>query len=341
MGFIVGLVIMFVATRVFVVNSFDFENMQRGVRLILSGVNPWAAETRIPHFYNPPFAVLFLWPMLFTSSKVFIVIGGALLFAFLFYNNAWVAFAWFSTNSFLWVLAAGSVDMFVMGSGLLLLAIGDKAQVKWQAILVRVLAYGILMVKPQGTIFIVLLYILTRRDWIGSLISVLIYGVAFIPLYPDWFFVLLNDPPLAQTVASQTIFAKFGMAAAILLALLIVCSRNWKYWELGGALAGILMPYGMPGLPILLILSGVRQLKVIPIFILYSGFLAVLTWIPKQFPLVQDDYNSHLMSIYHLSMMGLALVLSIMGGRSAGEDTIAVNEWLKQVFSLIKKRINP
>jgi len=39
-GFALGLILMFVAIRVFVVNTYDFENMQRGVRLLLSGVNP-------------------------------------------------------------------------------------------------------------------------------------------------------------------------------------------------------------------------------------------------------------------------------------------------------------
>jgi len=38
-GFGVGFFIMLVAVQIFIVNSFDFENMQNGVRLILSGVN--------------------------------------------------------------------------------------------------------------------------------------------------------------------------------------------------------------------------------------------------------------------------------------------------------------
>ncbi len=107
MGFILGLLIMSVAVQVFLVNSFDFENMQRGTHLILQGVNPWAEDTRIQDFYNPPFSVLFLWPMLFTSSQFYHVIGGALLFAFVFYHKAWVGLAWFATNSMLWLLAAG------------------------------------------------------------------------------------------------------------------------------------------------------------------------------------------------------------------------------------------
>lgn len=341
LGFFTGILIMIVVTNVFLVNSFDFENMQRGVRLILSGINPWSAETRIPHFYNPPFAVLFLWPMCFiTTPKVYIVLGGALLFAFIFYNKSWVAFSWFATSTFIWIVAAGGIDMFVIGAGLLLLISGDKLQTKWQAILSRVLAYGILLIKPQGGLFIVILYILTRRDWIGSLISVLVYGVFFWRLYPDWLFVLLNDPPLAQTVASHTFFAKFGMGTAFIVALFVLVSRKWKYWELGGALAGILMPYGMPGLPIFLTLSGVQRLKAIPIIVLYSGILAILTWTPPRFSVIDGDFSSHLMSIYHLGMLMLALILSCTCGSDENEDTIAVIEWLRSYISHIKLKIN-
>jgi hypothetical protein len=88
LGFCLGLAIMLMAVRVFVTNRYDFDNMQRGTRLILSGINPWAAATRIPDFYNPPFAVIFLWPMLWTGPKVFLAVGGAALFAFVFYQRA-------------------------------------------------------------------------------------------------------------------------------------------------------------------------------------------------------------------------------------------------------------
>ena len=131
LGFTTGLLIMAAIVQVFQVNNFDFNNMQRGVQLIFSGVNPWAAETRIPHYYNPPFAVLFLWPMLFASPKIYLVLGGALLFAFVFYRKAWVAFAWFATNTFLWLVSAGGIDMFVIGAGLLLLIAADNSRKKW------------------------------------------------------------------------------------------------------------------------------------------------------------------------------------------------------------------
>lgn len=252
-----------------------------------------------------------------------------------------MAFSWFATNTFLWIVAAGGIDMFVIGAGLLLLIFGDRSRTKWQAILFRVLAYGILLVKPQGGLFIVALYILMRRDWIGSLISVLVYGVFFWRLYPDWLFVLLNDPPLAQTIASHTVFAKFGMGIAFIVALFVFVARKWKYWELGGALAGILMPYGMPGLPILLTLTGVRRLIAIPIVILYSGLLAILTWTPPQFTVMDREFSSHLMSIYHIGMLVLALILSCTCGSDENEDTIAIVEWLRPFISRMKLKSNP
>jgi hypothetical protein len=340
-GFALGLLVMFCAVRVFVVNSFDFENMQHGVRLIVQGINPWAPATRIPHFYNPPYAVLFLWPMLFLTPKFYIVVGGALLFAFIFYRRAWVALAWFATNTALWLVAAGGIDMFVMGAGLLLLAAGDRAQNRWAGLLWRVMAYGLLMIKPQGGCFIVALYILMRRDWKGLLASVVIYGWPFISLYPDWIRVLLSDPPRSQVVASHTIWAKYGPAFAGLIALGVLVSRKWKYWQLGGALAGIMTPYGMPGVPILLILSGVRKLAAIPIFVLYSGCLAVLTWVTPPAGVDFYEYISPLMAIYHLSMLGLALVLACLSGdESEDADTIALGDRVKQYLWSLARSIS-
>ena len=80
-GFALGLAVMLVATRVFQVNTYDFANLQRGVQTLLTGVSPWAAETRIPDYYNPPFAVLFLWPTLLTTPQVFLSLGAGCLFA--------------------------------------------------------------------------------------------------------------------------------------------------------------------------------------------------------------------------------------------------------------------
>lgn len=339
-GFLLGFVIMFAVVQIFIVNSFDFENMQRGVSLIFQGINPWAPDTRIPHFYNPPFAVIFLWPMLFATQNFFLVLGGAFLFAFTFYHKAWVALSWFATNTFLWLVAAGGIDMFLVGAGLILLLVGDRTENKWVGLVWRVSAYGLLMIKPQGGIFIVALYILLRRDWKGLLISILIYGLLFIPLYPDWISVLMSDPPLAQTEASHTIWGKFGSGVAAVIAMSVVISRKWKYWELGGALAGIMMPYGMPGIPIFLTLSGVRKLIAIPIVIVFSGCLAVLTWVNP--PAGEPFYKfiSQFMAIYHLSMIGLALALAcITGADSDDSDTIDFAGWIKQRAKLSESKI--
>ncbi len=79
------------------------------------------------------------------------------------------------------------------------------------------------------------------------LISILVYGLPFLTLYPDWLRVMLTDPPLAQTVANHSIIRQFGVLAAVVISLLVLVARRWEYWQLGGALAGILTPYGMPG----------------------------------------------------------------------------------------------
>ena len=330
---------MLVAVQIFIVNSFDFENMQNGVRLILSGVNPWAPETHIQHFYNPPFSVIFLWPMLVLTPKIYLVVGGALLFAFVFYHRAWVALAFFATNTMLWLVAAGGIDMFVIGGGLLLLLAGDKAHGKWQGLLLRTLAYGLLMVKPQGGFFIVALYILTRRDWKGLLVSAIIYGALFLPLYPDWLSAILYDPPLAQTEAAHTVWAKYGPLVAGIIAISVLLARRWKFWQLGGALAGIITPYGMPGLPIFLTLTAVRPLRAILIVVLWSGCLSALTWVNPPKGVDFYSYISPLMAIYHLSMLGLALILACLSGSKEDIDIIAVGEWIKShiLRSQIKK----
>lgn len=309
-GLGLGLCIMLVIVHLFVVNDFDYLNMKRGLDLILSGVNPWAIETRIDHFYNPPFSILFLWPMIFASPEIYIVVGGALIFGYLFYLRAWMAFAWFFTNTFLWIIAAGGIDMFIVGGGLLLLTIGDRVFNTWYGLILRVLGFGLLLVKPQGTLFIVFLFILMHKDWKGFLISLVIYGVPFLQLYPDWIRVLFLDPPLAQTVAAHSIWAKFGPVSALILAFFVIFARRWKYWQLGGVLAGILAPYGMPGLPILLTLTSVKRFRSAFVYVVFSGFLASLTWISPPEGVEFYVFSSHFMAIYHLSMLGLAISMA-------------------------------
>jgi hypothetical protein len=240
-----------------------------------------------------------------------------------------VALAWFATNSALWLLAAGGIDMFVIGVGLLLLLAADHSPASRRALVWRVLAYGLLLVKPQGGAFVVALYSLTRRDWKGLLSGCVLYGLLFLPLYPAWIDVVLHDPPLAQTEATHTLWAQFGPAVAGLVGFGVVLARRWKYWQLGGALAGILMPYGMPGLPIFLTLSGVKSLAAIPIVVIWSACLAALTWVN---PPPGADYYAFVsprMAIYHLSMLGLALALACLSTSRGEADTIGVGDWLR------------
>jgi hypothetical protein len=227
--------------------------------------------------------------------------------------------AWFLTNTFLFLVAAGSVDMFLIGSGISCLVASDRTGNKIVTTVLRVIGYGLLMVKFQGGIFIVLLYIWMRRDWKGLLICVLIYGIPFITLYPTWLHVLLTAPPQSQNEAAQSLWGKFGPAVAIPLALVVVFARKWKYWQLGGALAGILAPYGMVGLPIFLTLTAVRSKAAVPAIVIYSGCLAYITWV--------TPINPRLMAVYHLSMLGLALLLAclIPGEEAIDADMVPIS----------------
>ena len=335
LGFVFGLTIMLAVTNIFVINHFDFDNMRRGTYALITGVNPWAANTRLPDFYNPPFSVLFLWPLLFSTPKLFIALGGAQLFAFIFYLKAWVACGWFLTNTFLFVIGVGSIDMYVMGAGLLLLFAGDSNRVNSNVfgVALRVFAYGLLMVKPQGGFFIVMLYILLRRDWKGLLISLIIYGLFFISLYPDWINVMIHNPPQAQNVAAHSLMKKFGPYITVIIAIGVTLSRKWKYWQLGGALAGILSPYGMVGIPIFLTLTAVNNLIGIPILIIYSACLTLLTWVTPPPDVEFYTYSSQFMTIYHLSMLGIALVLAccLPGRVETDNNTIDIAGWLKSL----------
>ena len=336
LGFGVGLLLMFVATRVFLVNSYDFNNIRHGIQLLLSGVNPWAPQTRIPDFYNPPFAVLFLWPTMIATPQAYLSIGSACLFAFIFYHRAWVALAWFATNTALWLIAAGGVDMFLIGAGLLLLIAGDKIYGTNRGLALRTLAYGLLMVKPQGGIFIVGLYVLTRLDWKGVILSSVLYGLFFLPLYPHWLDVIMHDPPLGQTEATHTLWARYGLLPAALVAFGVIISRRWQYWQLGGALAGILTPYSIVGIPSLLTLTSVKSLKAIPIVVIWSAGLAVLTWVSPPPGVDYYDYIQPLMAIFHLSIFGLALALACLSPDEQGPNTIAVNDWIRHQLSRMR-----
>ncbi len=136
-----------------------------------------------------------------------------------------------------------------------------------------------MLVKPQGGFFIVAIYILLRRDWLGVLISLLVYGLPFWKFYPAWVEHMISTPPSPQQVAPQSIMGRFGLPVALFLAVWVSLARRWKYWQLGGALAGILAPYGMPGIPVFLTLAAVGNLASIPVVIVFSALLAGLTWI--------------------------------------------------------------
>jgi hypothetical protein len=345
LGFVFGLALMFFIVNIFVINDFDFENMQRGIKALTSAINPWAPETRLYHFYNPPFSIIFLWPLLFTSPQFMVMLGGAALCALIFYHKTWVAMSWFGTNSFLFLIAAGGIDMYVMGAGLLILTASEELYRKRYAVFLRVLAYGFLLVKPQGGIFIVALYILMRRDWLGVLLSVLIYGLPFIYLYPDWLHVILSDPPLAQTVASHSLWGKFGPYIAIPIAIMVMFARRWHYYQLGGALAGILSPYGMAGIPIFITLSAITKLRAIPMILIFSGCLATVTWIVPPFPVPNFyDFVNPLMSIYHLGMLGLALILACYSPNNTQDNMSSIDlrepliASIKTLISRIERR---
>ena len=333
MGFAFGFLVMFSATRVLLVNSHDFDIMKRGVRSLISGVNPWLGVAGDLNYYNPPHAVLFLWPMLFLSPQVFLALGSGCLFAFAFYHRAWVALAWFATHTSLWLIAAGGVDMFIIGAGLLFLLAGDAASSSKRGLVLRVIAYGLLMVKPQGGFFIVLLFFLTRLDWKGALLSIIIYGVLFIPLYPSWTAVILNNPPLSQSEATHTLWARYGLPLALLVALGTVVARKWHYWQLGGALGGILTPYGVPGLPSFLTLAAVTSMKAIPIVVIWSALLAVVTWVTPPAGIDFYDYLQPFMAIYHLGMFGLVLALACISPDAEGEHLIAISDWFRRAQS--------
>ncbi len=320
LGFVLGLIIMIGVTNVFTVNDFDYENIKNGVEAILSGINPWAAESNSFEFFNPPYSVLFLWPIVFVNPKIILVFGGALIFAVLFFQKSWVAFSWFGTNLFLWIVAAGHIDMYIMGAGILLLFISDEIDEDKLTLLLRVLGYGLLMIKPQGGLFIVVLYVLLRKDWRGVLVSFLIYGIFFINYYPDWFRVLVTNPPIGQDYMHLSILGKYGWITTIIIAFGVSFSRPWEYWQLGAALSGILSPYGMPGIPVLLVLTGVDNKKAIPIVIIFSWCLAILTWITPPENVDYYKFIGPFMEIYHLVMLGLAFVLAIYPKRDLVTD---------------------
>jgi hypothetical protein len=329
-GFFFGLAIMIVAVQIFHINSDDFEIYQSGTGQLIRGLNPWVGGTKVDGFFNPPFSVLFLWPVLILPQKLLLAAGGALLVTFVFYTKAWVALAWFGTNLLLWLFAAGSLDMFLMGGGLLLLIAGDRDIEGLRGLVLRVLAYGMLMVKPQGGLFIVAIFILLRRDWRGLLVSFLLYGALFTPFYGDWLRVILNDPPLSQTVLTQTIYAQFGLTIAVIIAILILIARRWEYWQLGGILAGILIPYGMVGIPTFLTLTAVKPLVAIPIVVIYSALLSMVTWVVPPPGVDYYAYVSPLLAIYHLGILGLAIVLACMSPADADvTGSIAVSDWIR------------
>ncbi len=342
-GFLLGLIVMLGLVRFTFINAHDFNAIQRGVWLMVNFDNPWLPLSDWYEFFNPPHSVLFLWPMLFVTPSVLQVFGGALLFAIIFYKKVWVALAWFLTNSVLWVIGTGNIDMVVMGVGLPLLFAGDKYYDAKRGLVLRILAYGMLTVKPQGGAFIAGLYFLLRRDWKAGLLSTLIYGVCFLPLYPSWLAAHLSGPIITAGVVSHSIWAGFGPLVAIVVAGLVAVSRRWKYWQLGGALAAILAPYGMPAVPFFFMLTAVPSLAAVPVVIIFSAGLVALTWFVAPPPGVTDAhmfYKSYL-DIYNLGIIGFGLALACLARPGARSDEdITVNEFVGRQLRTARARFH-
>jgi hypothetical protein len=157
-----------------------------------------------------------------------------------------------------------------------------------------------------------------------------VYGLPFLHLYPDWLRVLISDPPLAQTEATHTIWARFGPLAAALVAGGAALARRWQYWQFAGVLAGALTPYGMPGVPAFLVLTAVRPLRAIPMVVLWSAGLALMTWVNPPAGVDYYDYIQPLMAIYHLGMFSLALTLACLSPEEQSPGEIDVRAWLRR-----------
>ncbi len=313
LGIVFGFAFMATATKIFIVNEYDYRNIVRGVTALLQGINPWKAETRIYNFYNPPFSIFFLWPMLWLHPRYLLILGGTLLAGYAFYRGAWVALGWFVSAEMLWLIAAGNIDTYIMGAGLWSLAIGDNLKNQKIRILLYSIGYGFLLIKPQGGIFIVLFHVWLRRNWLAVLLSIFLYVVPFAHLYPDWIKILIIDPPPGQRSEPHTFAGQFGLPFAIILSLIILCSRDWDYWSLGGALAALLPPYGMPAVPIFLILTAANTMKALLMFIFFASGLALLTWNTPP-PEIKDYYAyvGKFLRIHHLGLQAYALTLAIL-----------------------------
>lgn len=342
-GFLLGLAIMSVLVRFTTINSYDFGVIQRGIRMLVAFDNPWEPLSDWTEYYNPPHSVLFLWPLLFVTPSVLQVLGGALLLAIIFYKKVWVALAWFLTNSVLWVIGTGNVDMVMMGGGVLLLFAGDKLYRTKRGLGLRTLGYGFLMIKPQGGAFIAGLYFLLRRDWKGLALSVFIYGICFFPLNSSWLAAMAQSPVITTGTVSHSIWAGFGPAAAIVVAGLVAVSRRWKYWQLGGALAAILAPYGMPAVPFFFMLTAVPSLAAVPVVIIFSAGLVALTWFVAPPPGVTDAhmfYKTYL-DIYNLGIIGFGLALACLARPGARSDEdITVNEFVGRQLRAVRARFH-
>ena len=330
LGFTVGFIVTAAVTHVLVVNHFDYNNIRRGIEALMAGQNPWQGKTKLPHFYNPPFSVLFLWPLLFLTPRWLITLGGALITAVIFYRGQWPALTWFATNMFLWLVAAGQIDMYVMGAGLLLLFISDDLPHRKTQIFLRVVAYGFLLIKPQGGLFVVLFHFLSSRDFSSILWAAGIYGLPFAPLYPSWLRTLWQTPPPAT--AHITILGKIGWGAALLIAALVVLARRWTYWGIGGAFAGILSPYGMVGIPTLLLLLEATEKRIAAIVVCFSACLSWVTW-PLHIPPGVDFYAyvGQFTDLYHLVIFGVTLTLLL-----CERPTIENNTEQSQLIDLSK-----
>jgi hypothetical protein len=89
----------------------------------------------------------------------------------------------------------------------------------------------------------------------------------------------------------------------------------------------------MPGIPVLLVLTALDKLAIIPAYLVFSGCLAVLTWVAPQSPF---------MGVYHLGMFGLALILACLSPDTGSDhaDSIDVRRWAAVALDWFRAKLS-
>lgn len=232
------------ASLVFVkpINSFDFDNINHGLGMMLVGVSPYWFKG-IYQYYFPPWSVFFLWPLAFVTVAWMVALDVALWIVYVLARGRLPALLFLIHPLFILLIASGNSEIIGLVVGVWLIQANVKG---WP----RGVAMLLLTIKFQTAFLLILLEglrILLDRDW-EALAVIPALAIPAMIRFPQWIPNYFKNPAGAWGY-SFSVIGTGGVLAAVSITIIIlyIMRKRLDEWRaLAIFLSLVWTPYVLP-----------------------------------------------------------------------------------------------